>query len=111
MSPRKVLRVGIIGCGEVAQVSHIPNFNLMPQSFKVTYLCDVSATALDFCADLVRGAGVPRTTRDVEEICASPDVDVLLICSADEYHVRQACVALRHDKCECREMGHARCRY
>lgn len=98
MSVDKILRMGIIGCGEVAQVSHIPNFNFMPHKFEVTYLCDVSEQALKFCRDLVRGANVPQTTKDPEELCASPDVDAVLICSADEYHVYHGCIALKNDK-------------
>ncbi|KAH8175721.1 oxidoreductase family, NAD-binding rossmann fold domain-containing protein [Sarocladium implicatum] len=98
MTNKKILRVGIIGCGEVAQVSHIPNFNFMPQKFKVTYLCDVSQKSLNHCRDMVRGADVPKTTKNPEELCASPDVDVVLICTADEYHVHHGCMALKNDK-------------
>lgn len=98
MASSKILRVGIIGCGEVAQVSHIPNFNFMPQKFKVTYLCDVSEKSLNHCRDMVRGADVPKTTKNPEELCASQDVDVVLICTADEYHVYHGCIALRNDK-------------
>lgn len=94
----KALRVGIIGCGEVAQVSHIPNFNLLSTKFQVTYLCDVSQQSLQHCAQMVRGAQRPKTTQDAERLCASGEVDVALICSADEYHVTHGILALKHDK-------------
>ncbi|KAF7562940.1 hypothetical protein G7046_g1177 [Stylonectria norvegica] len=98
MSPSNILRVGIIGCGEVAQVSHIPNFNLMADKFIVTYLCDISPQALDRCAQMVRGGRVPKTTADAEELCASEEVDVVVICNADEYHVVHGLLALKHHK-------------
>ena len=95
-----VLRVGIIGCGEVAQVLHIPNFNLLATKFRITYLCDISHQCLQHCAQMVRGGcGIPPcTTTDPEELCASSEVDVVLICSADEYHVSHGLLALQHDK-------------
>jgi predicted dehydrogenase len=93
-----VLRVGVIGCGEVAQVCHIPNFNLLADKYLITYLCDVSRQALDFCARMVRGGQSPKTTTDPEELCSSPDVDLVLICSADEYHIPHGLTALKHDK-------------
>ncbi|CAM1508931.1 Fc.00g026700.m01.CDS01 [Cosmosporella sp. VM-42] len=98
MTAIKVLRVGIIGCGEVAQVSHIPNFNFLADKFLVTYLCDVSPQALNHCAGMVRGSQVPKTTADAEELCASEEVDVVVICNADEYHVAHGLLALKYHK-------------
>ncbi|KAF2111262.1 hypothetical protein BDV96DRAFT_582802 [Lophiotrema nucula] len=93
----KVLRVGIIGCGEVAQVAHIPIFNFLHTKFRTTFLCDVSLGALDHCSRMVQG-GTPKTTSDPEELCSSPDVDVVLICNGDEAHVTCGKSALRNDK-------------
>lgn len=94
------LRVGVIGCGEVAQVSHIPNFSFLSTKFRITYLCDISQQCLQHCAKMVRGGDgrPPSTTTDPEELCASPEVDVVLICSADEYHVAHGLLALENDK-------------
>lgn len=101
MATSNILRVGIIGCGEVAQVSHISNFNFLAHKFCVTYLCDVSPLALAFCAQMVRGGGgatPPKTTANAEELCAADDVDVVVICSADEYHVEHGILALKYHK-------------
>lgn len=95
-TPRR-LRVGIIGCGEVAQVNHIPNLNFLRHHYETTYLCDVSPNALAHCASMVREC-VPKTTRDPEELCASPNVDVVLICNSDEYHVAHGVLALKYNK-------------
>jgi predicted dehydrogenase len=94
---KRILHVGVIGCGEIAQVAHIPNYNFLRDKYQVTYLCDVSQDALQHCARMVQG-GSPKTTTDPEELCASPDVDVVLICSGDEYHVTHGLIALKHDK-------------
>ncbi|OAA53934.1 oxidoreductase [Niveomyces insectorum RCEF 264] len=92
-----VLRVGIIGCGEVAQVIHIPTINNLAHNFRTTYLCDVSPQSLAFCATRVQGH-TPTCTADARELCASPDVDVVLVCNADAYHVPHAVMALENDK-------------
>jgi predicted dehydrogenase len=92
-----VLRIGIIGCGEISQVAHIPNINFLAHKFQTTYLCDISQQALAYCATKVLG-GTPRTTTDAAELCASPDVDAVLIANADTYHVEHGLLALQHGK-------------
>ncbi|KAJ3546737.1 hypothetical protein NMY22_g1936 [Coprinellus aureogranulatus] len=46
----KILRVGVVGAGEVAQVTHLPTLGLLSHLFKVVALCDVSQKQLDHCA-------------------------------------------------------------
>jgi hypothetical protein len=93
----RILRVGIIGCGEISQVAHIPNINFLSHKFQTTYLCDISKQALAHCARKVQG-GTPKTTIDPSELCSSPDVDVVLIANADAYHVEHGIIALQNDK-------------
>lgn len=92
-----ILRVGIIGCGEITQVAHIPNINFMSHKFVITYLCDVSEQALLHCASKVAGLA-PRTTTDAQKLCASDQVDVVIIANANAFHVPHAIVALKYDK-------------
>ncbi|KAH5101981.1 hypothetical protein HBH71_224400 [Parastagonospora nodorum] len=94
----RILRVGIIGCGEVSQVIHIPNLNALSDWFQTTYLCDVSQQALAHCATKVLGSSKPKTTTNAEELCASNDVDVVLVASADAYHLPHALFALKYNK-------------
>jgi len=99
----RVLKIGIIGCGEVSQVVHIPALLFLRAKFQITYLCDVSAAALQHCAAGIPASPIatglpPRTTRDPAELCGSPDVDAVLIASSDEYHADHAVAALRAGK-------------
>lgn len=41
---------------------------------------------------------MPRTTHDPAELCASEEVDVVLVINSDEYHAAHAILALEHDK-------------
>lgn len=59
---RSVLNVGLIGCGEIAQVAHIPTLGFLNDYFKITYLCDVSEDSLKHCAAKI--PVTPKTTRD-----------------------------------------------
>ncbi|KAH6621710.1 hypothetical protein C7974DRAFT_473190 [Boeremia exigua] len=93
---KKIVNVGIIGCGEIAQVAHIPTLGFMHRWFRITYLCDVSPTALEHCAARVPNA--PKTTLNPKQLCASSDVDVVLVCNSDEYHAAHAVLALQHGK-------------
>ncbi|KAH7174156.1 oxidoreductase, partial [Fusarium flagelliforme] len=94
--PERIINVGIIGCGEISQVVHIPTLSFMSDWFRVTYLCDISADALQHCASKVSNA--VETTQDAAELCSSPQVDAVIIANANEYHVAHAIIALQNDK-------------
>jgi predicted dehydrogenase len=95
--PSKVLRVGIIGCGEITQVAHIPTLGFLSDYYRVTFLCDISDASLQHCKSRVSGT-IPHTTADAATLCASPDVDVVFVTNATEYHVPHAILALQNNK-------------
>jgi hypothetical protein len=97
-SSRRILGVGIIGCGEITQVAHIPTLGFLSDYFQITYLCDVSYDTLEHCKNKVVGGRIPKTTRDPEELAASTDVDVVLIANSDAYHALHAIIDLKHNK-------------
>jgi predicted dehydrogenase len=94
--PERIINVGIIGCGEISQVVHIPTLSFMSDWFRITYLCDISANALQHCALKVNNA--VETTQDAANLCSSPQVDAVIIANANEYHVAHAILALQNDK-------------
>ena len=96
--PQRIVGVGIIGCGEISQVVHIPTLGFLSTLFRITYLCDVSAEALKHSQQKTIGTSPPQTTRDPEELCSSPEVDVVFVVNSDEYHAVHAILALKHDK-------------
>lgn len=80
MTPR-VIRVGIVGCGEIAQVrslplarrwkgadneeslqnAHLPTLQLLSHLYKVVALCDVSVNSLEHCSSKF---GIEKTYTD-----------------------------------------------
>ncbi|KAL5041503.1 hypothetical protein BDW71DRAFT_217830 [Aspergillus fruticulosus] len=93
----RIVRVGLIGCGEIAQVSHIPTLNFLADYFQITYLCDISANALEHCRRKVAGPP-PKITKFAQELCSSSDVDAVLVCNATAYHTEHALLALNNHK-------------
>lgn len=88
--PRKPLRTGVIGCGMIAQVMHIPHLLSLPDLFSIEALCDLSpqtvrAVSLKF--------GIPRTFLDVDVMLEGVDLDAVLILTP--YHYPAAMQAFR----------------
>ena len=70
------LRIGIVGCGQVSQIIHLPTLTQLYPQFEVTALCDVSAAALNAVGDQWQ---VARRVHDYHELAALHDVDALLL--------------------------------
>ena len=73
----KVVRVGLIGRGMVAQVIHIPTLGHLSDKFQITYLCDVSSEALKHCQKKVIGGVLPQITQDPIILVSSAEVDIV----------------------------------
>lgn len=86
----KVLNVGLIGLGEVAQVTHLPVLGLYPDRFRIHALCDISPA-------LVKEMGaqykVDHLYGEALELVKQPDLDVVFILNSDEYHAECAIAA------------------
>jgi predicted dehydrogenase len=85
--------VGVIGCGEVSQIVHLPTLAQLSDRFEVTALCDVSATVLDGVGDLW---GIPRRVTDYREL--PDDVDAVLIANPDPWHADAVLAAIAAGK-------------
>jgi len=72
--------MGVIGCGAIAQVHHMPNLVDLPDLFTVTAVCDVSRGAADYVATKFH---VPHAFTDYRELLASGEVDAVLLCQSD----------------------------
>ncbi|KAL9086062.1 MAG: hypothetical protein Q9165_007274 [Trypethelium subeluteriae] len=94
----RVVRVGIVGCGMVTQVVHIPTLSFLSHLFQVTYLCDVSEDATRHSQLRVAGTSKPKTTRSVEDLCTAPEVDLVIIATNHAFHASDAMIALQANK-------------
>jgi predicted dehydrogenase len=88
------LRVGVIGCGGIAQMHHLPTLAERPDLFRIAALADVSRPVLDAVGDRY---GVESRTGDYRELLDRPDLDALLLL-ASGCHREAALDLVRSDK-------------
>ncbi|MCY4410901.1 MAG: Gfo/Idh/MocA family oxidoreductase, partial [Caldilineaceae bacterium] len=73
------VKIGVIGCGAIAQVHHMPNLKELQDEFEVTAVCDVSAGAAQYVANRFH---VPQHFTDYRDLLAS-DVEAVILCQTD----------------------------
>ena len=73
------VRIGVIGCGAIAQVHHLPNLTALHREFEVPIVCDLSHGA---AAAVAKRFHVPQFVTDYTELLAT-DVDAVLLCHGD----------------------------
>ena len=77
------IRVGIVGCGEVAQIMHWPSLFQLADRFEVTALCDVSPLILE---ELGRLWNINSLATNHRELVTRQDVDAVLIANPNAFH-------------------------
>jgi predicted dehydrogenase len=85
----KTLKVGIIGCGSIAQIMHLPYLHELRDRFEVTALCDLSESLL---AVLGQQYGVRHIYTDFRELLNHADVDAVMVLS--RHHAPAAIAAV-----------------
>jgi predicted dehydrogenase len=88
----RVVKVGLIGLGEVAQVIHLPVLASLDSRYEVVAACDVSERVLDEVATAHR---IPRRYSDHRQLVADEDVEAVLVLVNDEYHAECTVAAVR----------------
>lgn len=83
----KRLRVGVIGCGAIAQMMHLPYLRELDDRFAIAALCDVDEVALAECG---RRYGVTRLFDEADALLAEPLDAVLILTSGDHAPVTLA---------------------
>ena len=73
------VRLGVIGCGAIAQIQHLPNLASLREEFEVVTVCDRSPALAEYVANTFH---VQNFTTDYNDLLAS-DLDALLLCHTD----------------------------
>ena len=95
----KRLRVGVLGAGQIAQAAHFESCT-KARNAELYAVCDV---ADDLRERMAVAHGAAKTFADYDRMLADPDVDVVIIATADAFHVdasRRALAAGKHVLCE-----------
>lgn len=91
----KVLNVGIVGTGGVAQVIHLPVLKSMPSKFRIAALCDVSEKSLSYNGQKYE---VEDLYTDAQQLVKQKDLDAVLVLNSHEYHAEVAIAAANEGK-------------
>ncbi len=90
-----ILRVGLLGLGEVAQSIHLPVLRDQRDLWRVAGVYDPSPSLRDLA---VRDNGGAAAFESAEALIASPDIDVVFILSSDDTHQRFVKLAVQANK-------------
>ena len=92
------LRIGLVGVGGIAQDRHIPTLLTLSEKVKLTAVCDVNQEQAEKVA---ANFHIPHTFSDYNALF--PEVDAIVICTPNKFHVEIAVAALEagvHVLCE-----------
>ncbi len=89
-----VLGVGIIGAGPATQAIHLPTLATLGSSFTVRRVMDPDATVAEAVA---QGCGAVPST-EVSAVLDDPSVEVVAICSPNDFHAAQIIAACEAGK-------------
>ena len=90
----KVLRLGVVGCGRVTELRHLPALGEVPGA-EVVALSDTDAARLASVADRF---GVARRFADYAELIASGGADAVAVCVPPRSHAEIGLAALAAGK-------------
>jgi predicted dehydrogenase len=91
----RLLRVGVLGCGPIAQSAHFDACR-KARNAQLYAICDV---AEDLVAKMAAVHQPQHTYHDFDHMLADPQVEAVIIATADQYHVplcHQAIAAGKH---------------
>lgn len=90
-----MLRIGLIGAGEIAQVSHLPMLRNLPDLYTITGITDISQ---GLCQAVQARFAIPRVFDSAEALIASSEVDAVMVLTADPYHCEYTIKSLEAGK-------------
>ncbi|HKM17395.1 MAG TPA: Gfo/Idh/MocA family oxidoreductase [Limnochordia bacterium] len=95
------LRVGVIGCGGIANGKHLPAVAKIPEAEMVAF-CDIILSRAE-AAKTRYGTEDAKVYRDYEELLADPSIDVVHVLTPNNWHAPMTIAALhagKHVMCE-----------
>ena len=78
---RNRTRVGVVGCGLIAQVMHLPYLSELSDRFAIAALCDLSEPLARACAERYGVAAVHTAWQDL----LSDDLDAVMILTSGDH--------------------------
>lgn len=99
MKEERLLRVGVLGAGPIAQAAHFESC-LKARNAELYAICDV---AEDLLARMAASFRPRRTFTEYAAMLADPDLEAVIVATSDAFHVEASVAALeagKHVLCE-----------
>lgn len=96
------LKIGVIGCGGIANAKHLPSLSKLPELCEIVAFCDLIPQRAQEAAEKY-GAPDARTYTDYRELLADPKIDVVHVLTPNVAHCQitiDAFEAGKHVMCE-----------
>ena len=94
---KRILGVGIIGCGQIAQIAHLPYLNELPD-FEINAVCDLSEKILSHVS---KRFSVNNLFTDYRDLLQQKDIEVVVVSTTDHAEIAIAALnAGKHVLCE-----------
>jgi predicted dehydrogenase len=88
------LKVGVLGCGQIAQAAHFESAT-KGRNTDLYAICDVAA---DLLQRMAATHAPEKTFGNYDEMLADPELDAVVIATADAFHVPASIAALKAGK-------------
>ncbi len=76
------LKVAVIGCGTIANSSHIPSY-LKNDEVEIKYFCDIIPERAEAC---VEKYGCGKAVADYHDFLNDPELDAVSVCTHNDFH-------------------------
>lgn len=94
VNDERQIKIGILGCGQIAQAAHFDSV-VKARNAQLYAICDVAEDLLQRMACTYNPA---KTFRDYDEMLADPNLDAVIVATADGFHVPASVAALKAGK-------------
>ena len=89
------LKIGIIGCGCIANSAHIPSYLSLKDECEIKYFCDIIKEKADKCV-VDYGCGI--ACEDYHDVINDPEIDAISVCTPNLMHKQISIDAMRAGK-------------
>lgn len=87
------LKVGIVGCGFIAEKRHIPNFLRLKKNIVLQTVCDKNEV---LARETAKKYSIPKAYCDLSEMLSKEKLDLIDICTPPQIHASLAVGAMEH---------------
>jgi predicted dehydrogenase len=91
MAEKEAVKVGVVGCGAIAQLVHIPNLTEL-SAVSVAAVCDDNRPKAQLVAERF---DVPTVFSSVEEMMEHPGLDAVIVCTPNQLHSEHTGLAIK----------------